>query len=80
MLTTEYWDCVVPSDGFEPSTYRLGGGCSQESHPLFGGVSSWSCGSHPTIRARWEVATAQLQKEISEKHPNLLDTLVARGR
>ena len=21
-------DCVVPSDGFEPSTYRLGGGCS----------------------------------------------------
>ena len=75
MLTTEYWDCVVPSDGFEPSTYRLGGGCSQESHPLFGGVSSWSCGSHPTIRARWEVATAQPKKKSQKNTPTYLTPL-----
>ena len=73
-------NCVVVGRGVDPRTYRFSGGRSWASDPLFQGVFDWDWVVYPTTRARWEVGIAHLQKEISEKHPNLLDTFQTFAR
>ena len=66
--------------GVDPRTYRFSVVRSWALDPLFGGVFEWDWVVYPTIRARREVGIAHLQKEISEKHRNLLDTFQTFAR